>query len=389
MKKILIIKGSSQYQSTRRMADHISDAWIKDGHDVNIFDVTHYDDQQAIDTLTEIVVNDAFDLIFAINGVGFELSYQEKKLMDYAKGKVLGMFVDIPIVHEPRFANHKSSNVYASFIDQNHVDFVKKNYTGMKEQAIFLPHRGFEGNNNIAWEDRKIDIFFSGTYHNYEEEIQEIQKLPEMNRNIAFDLLDYVINNPSRFFCDAVSDVLIKNYYRVNDEDIVYFSKQFYEVYRIFYDFYRTMILETLLAAGLNVTVCGNGWENFKSENLQNLTILPPLSSDEVVDKMCDSKIVLNVSPIYGNGTHERIFSAMLSGAICLTDSNPFLESIFKNNEVSLYDICNVDALPDKVHSILSNQETSIEQTKRAFNFANAGYRWEDLASDILEVLKL
>lgn len=390
MKKILVIKGSSQYQSTRVMADRICDAWTKGGHDVSVIDATLYDDESAKDVLIKNIVHDDFDLIFSINGIGFNLEYNGKKLMDWAKGKVLGMYVDIPIVHDERFANHTSQNVYASFIDQNHVAFVQKHYPYMRDRVLFLPHRGFSSiNNNIEWESRKIDIFFPGTYHDYEDGILEIQNLPELTRNIAFELLDYMINNPNQFFCDAVSYILIKNNFLLSDDDLVVCSKQFYGVYRIFYDFYRTMVLETLLAAGVKVTVCGNGWDKFKSENLQNLIVLPSLSSDEVVDKMCDSKIVLNVSPIYSNGTHERIFSAMLTGAICITDSNPYLEGIFKNNEVSLYDICDVDTLPGIVKGILNSQDQSDEQTKRAFNFANAGYRWEDLATDILEVLEL
>lgn len=79
--------------------------------------------------------------------------------------------------------------------------------------------------------------------------------------------------------------------------------------------YYRTCVVKSLLDEGLQITVAGSGWSDFKEkyQYKDSLNILSDnMSYEEVLDCIGNSKIVLNVFPWFKNGSHERVTSALL-----------------------------------------------------------------------------
>ena len=87
--------------------------------------------------------------------------------------------------------------------------------------------------------------------------------------------------------------------------------------------------------------VYGNGWEEFADSNTRSkLVINGPIGFQEIQDLMCEAKIVLNVLPAFTDGAHERVFTSMLAGAVCLSDENRYLASNFRDGEdILLYSL--------------------------------------------------
>ncbi|MCR4691703.1 MAG: glycosyltransferase [Lachnospiraceae bacterium] len=101
--------------------------------------------------------------------------------------------------------------------------------------------------------------------------------------------------------------------------------------------------------ASFHLTIVGSGWDNFIKtlKHPERVTLLPYADSEEVLRMMTKSKLVLNVLPSFHEGAHDRIFNAMLNGAVCITDSNDYLDELLRDGENAvLYDI--VDETPDK-----------------------------------------
>jgi len=390
---ILVIKGDSQYNAMRKAADIMIEAWRDNNHCVEVLDVSEMFDKQKLSEdevyslLSKGILSEKYNLIFSINGIAFNLVYKDKKLIDYAKCKVLGYYVDIPIAHLSRIAGHNGKNIYVSCIDKNHVKLLNECLPEVNDRVLFLPHRGFECPNIKEWDGREIDVFFPGTFHSYENEIDTIKKYPFPINEIGLDTLNYMLDNPRDFYGNAIKEVLQQHNIELSDDERLVLMQKLYCVYRAYYEFNRVVVLETLLAAGIRVTVCGRGWGEFASENPQNLEVLPPLSIDEVSSMMGNSKIVLNVCPVLNNSSHERIFSAMLSGAVCLTDRNPYLESIFREGEAVMYDLADIDTLPQKVFSIINDKEKSVRTAKRAYDLVYNRFRWQNLADEIVEIM--
>ena len=100
---------------------------------------------------------------------------------------------------------------------------------------------------------------------------------------------------------------------------------------------------------------------------------------------MENSKIVLNQLANFKAGASERIFEAMLQGAIALTDDSIYLKEIFKDSvDIKFYSPEHPEALPGIVHSILS--DTALAETIRqnAYQKASMEHTWLQRASMLL-----
>ena len=55
-------------------------------------------------------------------------------------------------------------------------------------------------------------------------------------------------------------------------------------------------------------------------------------------------------------GAHDRIYNTMLNGAVCLTDTNPYLDGILRDGEnCRLFSLTRKEELPDIVRSLLAD----------------------------------
>ena len=83
---------------------------------------------------------------------------------------------------------------------------------------------------------------------------------------------------------------------------------------------------------GLPVHLFGNAqgrpWDHFLDIK-KGYTIHPSLPFPEILKVMADSQIVLNSSPMFKTGGHERIFYGLGLGAAVLTNQTPWLENNF------------------------------------------------------------
>ena len=82
------------------------------------------------------------------------------------------------------------------------------------------------------------------------------------------------------------------------------------------------------------------------------------LYSEECLYHIQNSKISLNVLPWFRGGPHDRIFNTMLNGAVCLTDSNGYLD-MFLEDEVNCikYSLEKPQEMAQRVMELLSDTE--------------------------------
>ena len=100
---------------------------------------------------------------------------------------------------------------------------------------------------------------------------------------------------------------------------------------------------------------------------------------------MEESKIVLNQLAWFKAGSSERIYEAMLQGAISLTDDSTYLRETFVDNvDIRFYSLTALDELPAIVHSILSNPEQSELLRMNAYRKASEQHTWIQRTATIL-----
>ena len=75
-----------------------------------------------------------------------------------------------------------------------------------------------------------------------------------------------------------------------------------------------------------------------------------------MLENIENSKMVLNVFPWFKNGSHERVASALINGAVCITDENLYTKKFLNNGENTiLYDRNNPKMLADRIRYYTEN----------------------------------
>lgn len=156
--------------------------------------------------------------------------------------------------------------------------------------------------------------------------------------------------------------------------------------------YYRTCVVKSLLDEGLQITVAGSGWSDFKEkyQYKDSLNILSDnMSYEEVLDCIGNSKIVLNVFPWFKNGSHERVTSALLNGAICLSDQNEYTKKYLKDESSAiLYDRNNPQNIAKKIRYYLEHQDEAEEVAQNGKKVAMENMTVKNSVDKILKVIR-
>lgn len=92
---------------------------------------------------------------------------------------------------------------------------------------------------------------------------------------------------------------------------------------------------------------------------------------------MEESKIVLNHMAWFKYGASERIFEAMLQGAVSLTDESEYLKAHFTDSEnIKFFSLSHLDELPHIVHALLSDPHWSESITENGYRLAARSHTW-------------
>ena len=156
--------------------------------------------------------------------------------------------------------------------------------------------------------------------------------------------------------------------------------------------YYRTCVVKSLLDEGLQITVAGSGWSDFKEkyQYKDSLNILSDnMSYEEVLDCIGNSKIVLNVFPWFKNGSHERVTSALLNGAICLSDQNEYTKKYLKDESSAiLYDRNNPQNIAKKIRYYLEHQDEAEEVAQNGKKVSMENMTVKNSVDKILKVIR-
>ena len=148
---------------------------------------------------------------------------------------------------------------------------------------------------------------------------------------------------------------------------------------------FRAEILRTLVKAGITFTVYGDHFENTDLCDYPNFIYRGQCSTEEGIRLMEDSKIVLNQLAWFKDGSSERIYEAMLQGAVPLTDDSIYLrENCTDSADIRFYSLSHLDQLPDIVSSILANPDAAEILRRNAYTKARMQHTWKERAAALL-----
>ena len=149
----------------------------------------------------------------------------------------------------------------------------------------------------------------------------------------------------------------------------------------------RERVIAALADAGFEVHLLGRGWENHPCAGRANVyRIDDRIPYGQTLSYMADAKITLNVMPWFKNGTHDRIFNAMLQRSIPLTDASGWIREHFTDGtDIALYDLEHLDRLPEIAARLLEDESYAASMIEAGYKKAAESFTWSDCAERLLE----
>ena len=150
-------------------------------------------------------------------------------------------------------------------------------------------------------------------------------------------------------------------------------------------DYFRKAAVDELVRAKIPVRLVGEGWEKYESCNEACVTREKAVVFGLSFEKIAHADVLLNVSPFFNHGAHDRIFAGMANHCTVLTDQNPYLKRILKDGEqVCMYSLKDIRTLSDYAAELLTNRPLCREIQNNAYTEFKHKYTWEEKAKQLL-----
>lgn len=363
----------------------------RQNYDILLFDPDNY--TNSTDALFSFA-RKGIDCAYFFNNVGLLQTLTDgRNLWETLEIPCVNFLVDHPMYYADSL-DHAPARTTLLVADRTHVAYVRRFYPRVQE-VRFLPTGGCEITSDtqdakktlspLPWAERVMDILFIGSYKYHADYSEDT-----LDQRIT----EHLIRHTDHTFEQAVE--LCLSQAKLSDGTTLSesFLKETIEQHRFLETNltarYRITLLEQLLSSGLHIHVYGNGWSQTHLTGYPNFHLHKPVSFEEGIALMADTKILLNHMAWFKNGSSERIFNAMAQGALCVTDSSRYLDDILKDGiNCKLFSLSELlpgtddckkqpqNGIPNRISALLSCPETA-SQIALAGQKTAAQHTWQN-----------
>lgn len=151
----------------------------------------------------------------------------------------------------------------------------------------------------------------------------------------------------------------------------------------------RAAVVRALLDGGITVHCFGADWELTDAINHPNFLYHGYIYCEPGRELIKHTKILINDLPVFHTGSHERVFSAMLRGALCVSNYTDYFGEHFTDGEnIVFFDYKDLNGLAQKVKYYLAHEEKRLQITKAAFEKARGEHTWLNRAAALLDIFE-
>jgi Uncharacterized protein conserved in bacteria len=385
MKSVLIIKGQSNYDVLKLFSDELGKGFEQIGVKVYFFDLFS-DTESLTKTFAEAISNGCKHAI-AFNAYGYDLQIEGESFYNYYNLTFIAILVDHPLYHANRI-KYKIDKKIITCVDREHLKFVK-DFLKDSTPVYFLPHGGFSRSNTIIENaNKRTDVLFAGSYSSPDNIFDNWKQYAKHIRMYLETMSNELLNNEEETIYNVTCKYFGNDF--LNSEKVTLLSifRIMWEVDKYVRAVRRTTCVTELVEAGIPLTVYGDNWEKLKVNKTSNFIIKESVSFNYINYLASKSKIVLNVLPCFIDGSHERVFTAMLNGAVCVTDYSKYLAENFQDGkDIIFYKWKELDKLPQKITNVLNNSNQEID-IKSAYCKAEQFHTWKNRAEALMDIIQ-
>lgn len=319
-----LLCGVSQYDNVTYYMRDLVDGLRELGHEVTSVG----SDKNISDVLAT-----PCEAYITFNAVQVAAQYPGRHWLDQSGKPMLTWLVDHPAGHLCRLQSYYGRPdagrlLLVATVCQSHLDYISASIPRRVPRA-FLPHFGSVVAPPAPWAERKNLIIMPGSMpepaHRMLEKIKT--ELPAALVETCLDAIGFAMADPSRSPHAALRDaflergVVIEHSIMMNEPALLNKCDNYVRAAR------REAILDHCRKAGITVDLFGNIDASIPA--LAGHRVHGPISYPEILALMSQVKVVINTGAGFYHGSHERLVSAMINGALCFTEETAWLASAF------------------------------------------------------------
>lgn len=378
------------YYSGTFFLKKIAETLESDEVSVSFFELS---DEDADYNILETVADEGYDCIIDINSkLPYLIMDDGRPFLDSLKIPFFNYILDHPLYHAPGLGI-PLKNYHAIAIDRYHQAFMQGQFEHL-QSVTYLPMPGTKASKEIPFEDRKNGLVFSGTYEMEDSILYDIRDKGQLTYDVSLDMISLMDDLDYRAE-SALDKVLIDRFSSIEDGLQAFGFDRYYMLLNHLCraDKYvrfkrRRETIEALGQAGIPMTVFGSGWELMDIDRFKNISTRPHMTIAVSFEILANSRLVLDINPLFAAGLHDRVTTAMANNCVCLTDmgleATPYLAD---NVNIVTYSTHDKADLIEKIDGLMSNQT-------RAFDIATAGRKiyderlnWQFHARNLYDIL--
>lgn len=389
---ILIYKGQFAYDVVNLFTDNTVYFLEKRGNTVTVIDTFEED---ALEKVIQIFSTEIVDLVISFGTAKNPKLNTGEPLYDAVNTTLLGIYVDHPSHHMDTLTENVK-NFLCSFIDKEHVKYINEILPTHHKISFFLPHAGFTEiiekdfviNDFNSYEGYKeIDILFSGTYpENSNKKLEILEKIPKY---ILDEVCERLIYDDYSVVHETFFEVCTKYGIKFSTIGKVQLSNLLVEIIDYVRSYKRMELIKKIVESNLNITICGFGWTDFV-KNYKNINYIGEVDIKENINLIRKAKLLVNTTPNFTNGSHERVFNGMLNNTVIFTDRSKFYDEYFKEGkEILYYSFNSLDEDINKLKVIVKDNRKLYNMSKKAYDITIKYHTWENRVDRMLEMVNL
>ena len=369
------------YESHRYFIECMAEAFEGQGYPVEICDLSLRMQEQLYEVLER---RGQFLAAFDFNSLLPRLELDDGTPYLTALGiPFFNYLVDHPFYHH--IGIKKGFRGYSVIcIDVCHQKYIQEYYPQIGH-AYYLPLGATRASVERGLGQKRLELLFLGTYEPESELYEQLLEYPQGQRQEIAALIEMMDADH-----DLTQEAALKRYLAekgdmVCHEEFVKKMNSDYLADKYLRNKRRREVITAAAAAKVPFTVTGHGLDVFANDLGSHVMVRDGVGFAASVQMAADAKMLLNVTPGFHGGLHDRVYSAMLNWAVCFTEGSAFArKALLDGQEAVLYDSRDLGTLTEAVARLSADPGLRGQIAERAFLRAVQYETWEKRVERII-----
>ncbi len=372
------------YNSHFFFAHQMGAAFEKMGYEVEYCEFTRESD---FDAVLQPHIGKSYKVMLDFNSLMPQLAEEDgTPVLDMIDGPFYDYILDHPLFHY-NCLSAKAKNFHAILLDEAQEAYVKRYYPGVKS-TLLMPLGATEAFAKEKRTEKPDCVLFMGSYDSEEKLYEMIELAPEPIKSLSKQVLERRLAEPLDTMEAIFHEVLRERGMELDDGRFALFMNHMYPVDAYVRNHFRRKAIDCLVKYHIPVKIVGEGWEKYRSFDENFVKREASVEFGLSFEKIAKEHILLNNSPFFNHGAHDRIYAGMANQCAVLSDENPYLQRTLMNREnVMLYSLKDEKNLKDMAEELLTNHACCKDIQEAAYQEFLKNHTWEKRVQQLLEDL--